>query len=140
MLFDKISIKAYDASMSNVISSGKAAKYLGIAIGTLRRWDREGRLVPAVRTETNRRMYTEAQLQAFLGEQPVEPEARRVVAYCRVSSQAQKPDLVNQRHVLEAFVVAKGLANVDFLEEIGGGLRNYRKSLDKALKSDGVNV
>ncbi|MGK0674414.1 MAG: recombinase family protein, partial [Halothiobacillaceae bacterium] len=38
------------------------------------------------------------------------------MAYCRVSSAAQKLDLANQRKVLEEFVVAKGLANVEFVE------------------------
>ena len=51
----------------------------------------------------------------------------RLVAYCRVSSTAQKPDLANQRRVLEEFVVAKGLANVEFVEEVGGGLNFKRK-------------
>ena len=44
-----------------------------------------------------------------------------MIAYCRVSSAAQKRDLANQRKVLEEFVVAKGLANVEFVEAIGGG-------------------
>ena len=51
----------------------------------------------------------------------------KLVAYCRVSSAAQKPDLANQRRVLEEFVVARGLAGVDFVEEIGGGLNFQRK-------------
>lgn len=51
----------------------------------------------------------------------------KLVAYCRVSSAAQKPDLANQRKVLEEFVVAQGLANVEFVEEIGGGLNFKRK-------------
>jgi predicted site-specific integrase-resolvase len=50
------------------------------------------------------------------------------VAYCRVSSQAQKPDLKNQRAVLENFCVARGLANVEFVLEIGGGLNFKRKA------------
>ena len=35
--------------------------------------------------------------------------------------------MVNQRKVLEEFVVAKGLANVEFVEEVGGGLNFKRK-------------
>jgi len=46
---------------------------------------------------------------------------------CRVSGAVQKPDLANQRKVLEEFVVAKGLANVEFIEEVGGGLNFKRK-------------
>jgi predicted site-specific integrase-resolvase len=49
------------------------------------------------------------------------------VAYLRVSSQSQRPDLKNQRNVVEAFCLARGLANVEFIEEIGGGLNFKRK-------------
>lgn len=52
---------------------------------------------------------------------------RTAVAYCRVSSQAQRPDLKNQRSVLEDFCVVRGLANVEFVEETGGGLNFKRK-------------
>jgi predicted site-specific integrase-resolvase len=54
-------------------------------------------------------------------------EASRIIAYCRVSSTAQKPDLKNQRTVLEEFCTARGLANVEFIEEVGGGLNFKRK-------------
>jgi predicted site-specific integrase-resolvase len=49
------------------------------------------------------------------------------VAYIRVSSQAQRPDLKNQRKVIEDFCVAKGLSGVEFVEEIGGGMNFKRK-------------
>jgi len=54
-------------------------------------------------------------------------EAERTIAYCRVSSAAQKPDLKNQRRVLEEFCVARGLAPMEFIEEVGGGLNFNRK-------------
>lgn len=113
--------------MENTISTGKAAKLLGISIKTLQRWEREGRLIPVGRTDSNRRLYTESQIREFIGLKRGISEATRLVAYCRVSSAAQKPDLANQRKVLEEFVVAKGLANVEFVEEIGGGLNFKRK-------------
>jgi len=109
------------------MSTGKAAKLLGVSVKTLQRWEREGRLVPVARTDSNRRLYTEAQIREFIGMQNAVSEPTRLVAYCRVSSAAQKPDLANQRKVLEEFVVAKGLANVEFVEEIGGGLNFKRK-------------
>ncbi len=113
--------------MENTISTGKAAKLLGVAVKTLQRWEREGRLVPVARTDSNRRLYTEKQIREFIGLRNVASEPTRLVAYCRVSSAAQKPDLANQRKVLEEFVVAKGLANVEFIEEVGGGLNFKRK-------------
>lgn len=113
--------------MESTISTGKAAKLLGVTVKTLQRWERERRLIPVARTDSNRRLYTEAQIREFIGLRNTVSEPTRVVAYCRVSSAAQKPDLANQRTVLEEFVVAKGLANVEFIEEVGGGLNFKRK-------------
>jgi predicted site-specific integrase-resolvase len=44
-----------------------------------------------------------------------------------VSSAAQKPDLKNQRRVLEEFCAARGLDCVEWIEEVGGGLNFERK-------------
>jgi len=79
------------------------------------------------RTDSNRRLYTESQVRQFIGLQQTNHVPTRLVAYCRVSSAAQKPDLANQRKVLEEFVVARGLAGVEFIEEVGGGLNFKRK-------------
>ncbi|MBK1647785.1 IS607 family transposase [Rhabdochromatium marinum] len=112
--------------MKSTISTGKAAKLLGVTVKTVQRWEREGRLIPVARTDSNRRLYTEEQIQEFLGLQSSQIPTRHV-AYCRVSSAAQRPDLAHQRRVLEEFSVAKGLANVEFIEEVGGGLNFKRK-------------
>lgn len=114
--------------MEITMSTGKAAQALGVTVKTVQRWEREGRLVPAARSDRNRRLYTETQIREFIGiarSGGIGPA--RLVAYCRVSSAAQKPDLANQRRVLEEFAVARGLANVEFVEEIGGGLNFGRK-------------
>jgi len=114
--------------MERTLGTGKAAEMLGVSVKTIQRWEREGRLVPAGRSDSNRRVYTESQLLEFQGVQRAGgKEPARLVAYCRVSSAAQKPDLANQRRVLEEFVVARGLANVEFIEEVGGGLNFQRK-------------
>src|ERR671930_2638256 len=44
------------------------------------------------------------------------------VVYLWVSRQAQKPDLANQRTVLEQFCAARGIAVTEWVSEIGGGL------------------
>lgn len=117
----------YPCGYGEHYSTGKAAKLLGVAVKTLQRWELEGRLIPVARTDSNRRLYTESQIREFIGLRNAVSEPTRLVAYCRVSSAAQKPDLANQRKVLEEFVVAKGLANVEFIEEVGGGLNFKRK-------------
>jgi len=43
------------------MTTGQAAKLLGITVKTPQRWEREGGLVPATRTASNRRRYTESQ-------------------------------------------------------------------------------
>jgi len=45
--------------MESTMSTGKAAKLLGVSVKTLQRWEREGRLIPVARTDSNRRLYTE---------------------------------------------------------------------------------
>jgi excisionase family DNA binding protein len=103
----------------------EAAKRLGVTVKTLQRWDREGKFVSAARTSGNHRLYLESEVLALQGVQRSTPS--RIVAYCRVSSPAQKTDLVNQKAIVADFCAAKGLANVEFIEEIGGGMNMKRK-------------
>lgn len=113
--------------MKNTLGAGQAAKLLGVTVKTIQRWDRVGLLQPVGRTPTNRRVYTFEQIQAFRGLRASNmAEPTKIVVYCRVSSTAQKPDLINQRRVLEDFTIAKGFSNVDFVEEVGGGL-NFKR-------------
>ena len=100
------------------------AEKIGVTVHTLQRWDREGRLV-AKRTHTNRRYYTDEDVQRALGKSY--NEQRPTVVYCRVSSVAQKPDLANQRRTLEQFCAARGIVVDEWIEEIGGGLNFKRK-------------
>jgi len=100
------------------------AKKINVTVHTLQRWDREGRLV-AKRTHTNRRYYTDEDAHRVLGEFP--QTSKTTVVYCRVSSTAQRPDLLNQRRTLEQFCVARGRVVDEWIEEIGGGLNFKRK-------------
>ena len=68
------------------------AEKLNVTVRTLQRWDNTGKL-PAKRSPTNRRYYTDDQLLQFLGKPR---DDRKVVAYARVSTHGQKDDLKNQ--------------------------------------------
>jgi len=57
-------------------------------------------------------------------------DARCAIAACH--SQEQRPDLKNQRRIVEEFAIAKGIANLEFIEEIGGGL-NFKRPKFTAL-------
>src|SRR5947209_10123539 len=102
----------------------EVGKRIHVSVKTLQRWDRQG-VLRAHRTPTNRRYYTTADLESIL------PQAaragRRTVAYSRVSSVAQKPDLENQHRLLEAFCTARGFVVDEWISEIGGGLNFKRK-------------
>lgn len=125
--------------MEDTLSVATAAKRLGVTVKTMQRWDRTGVLVPAGRTPTNRRAYTVEQIAAHQGLRlTAGKEASRIVAYCRVSSAAQKPDLKNQRTALEEFCVARGLANVEFVLEVGGGLNFKRKQFLSIMDDIGM--
>jgi predicted site-specific integrase-resolvase len=113
--------------MENTMSTGKAAQLLGVSVKTLQRWEREGRLIPVARTDSNRRLSPETQIREVIGLRQANHAPPTLVASCRVSRAAQKPDLANQRNVLEEVVVAKGLAGVEGIEEVGGGLNVTRK-------------
>lgn len=123
--------------MKDTMTSREVADFLGVSIKSVQRWEREGRLIPTGRTPTNRRYYKRSEILRFQGRVPVQ-EARRVIAYCRVSSAAQKPELVNQRRVLEEFCVSRGLAGVEFIDEIGGGLNFERKKFLAVMDSVGM--
>ena len=115
------------------LTTGQAAKYPGRHPKTLQAMDRAG-VLPARRTVTGRRYWLRADLDAFLG-RTAAVVPRRLLAYCRVSSQAQRPDLKNQRAIVEQFCIAKGLANVEFIEEIGGGLNFKRPKFLKMVEA-----
>ena len=51
---------------TQLISIGKAAKFLGVTPMTLRRWEKSGKLLP-LRTPTGQRRYTVEQLSGILG-------------------------------------------------------------------------
>jgi predicted site-specific integrase-resolvase len=101
------------------------AKKVNVSVKTIQKWDRLG-ILPAKRTITNRRYYIEEDLAAALRLPRVQKE-RRTVAYCRVSSQAQKPDLENQKRLLEQYCRELGIQVDEWITEIGGGMNFKRK-------------
>jgi predicted site-specific integrase-resolvase len=103
-----------------------------IAVKTLQKWDRQGKLV-AKRTLNNRRYYTDDEVNRVLG---IRPEAlpRKTIVYSRVSSAGQKGDLQNQKRALEQFCIAAGKAVDEWLDDIGSGLNLKRKHFVALMK------
>lgn len=101
---------------------------IGRTTQTLQRWDRLG-LLKAQRTPTNRRYYTHDQYLQVIGQKAKD---QKIVAYCRVSSAAQKNDLASQKTAVEQFCIAAGKPIGLWLQDIGSGL-NYRRQNFVAL-------
>ena len=112
------------------------AEQIGVSVETLRRWDRTGKL-PAKRTPSNHRYYTEEDLAYAKGLKPA-VENRYIVVYCRVSSQKQKSELANQKDSMEQFCLARGYAVDEWITEIGGGL-NFKRRKFLSLIEDALS-
>lgn len=65
--------------MSRLVSIGEASQIKGVSVETLRKWEAEGK-INAVRTSGGHRRYDITELM------PLSYDARKTVAYCRVSS------------------------------------------------------
>jgi putative resolvase len=85
-----------------LISIGMAALMLGVSISTLRRWERENRLLPDHRTIGGHRRYSQRKITELTGE-IIENSETHAIAYARVSSYDQKRDLEAHKEKLEAY-------------------------------------
>ena len=113
----------------------QAAKKLGISISTLRRWEKQGILVPEKMPSGHRR-YSDLQLS---GNKSLPPKVqitnapeRKTIAYARVSSADQKQDLERQKQVLEMYCSAKGW-QFEILSDLGSGMNYHKKGLKTLL-------
>jgi predicted site-specific integrase-resolvase len=105
-------------------SIGKVARYLGLSVVTLRRWEKEGKLLSDIRTFGNHRRYDATRIQRlFRRDKP-----KSIVGYARVSSHDQKENLERQaetltRHYPKAMVI----------KDLGSGLNFNKKGLKTLL-------
>src|SRR5256885_10621384 len=97
------------------LTTGQAAKYISRHPKTLQAMDRAG-VLPARRTASGRRYGLQPDLDRYWGRTAGE-RPRRPGCYCRGSSQAQRPDLKNQRRNVEELALAKRSANTEFIDE-----------------------
>ncbi len=117
------------------VSIGKAAKMLGMSIEGLRKWEREGRLIP-VRTVTNHRRYRVADLHALMHQDaPDMDKDTRCLLYARVSTKEQQEagDLDRQLGRLTAFAADQQWIVVAALTDVASGLNEERRGLNRLL-------
>jgi predicted site-specific integrase-resolvase len=109
----------------------EAAEALGVSAQTLRRWEREGKLLPDERTAGGRRRYDLARLQPEMFRSEAQAR-RRTVAYARVSSHDQKDDLERQKQVLELYCAQQGWT-FEVIADLGSGMNYHKKGLKRLL-------
>lgn len=113
-------------------SIGKFAKMIGKTPQTLRIWHKKGTLMPAHVTAGGTRYYSQEQLNHFLGFTQQKTTNRKVIGYCRVSSNKQKDDLMRQVDNVKTYMLAKGY-QFEIIEDIGRGIDYNNKGLNKLL-------
>lgn len=69
---------------TKLLSIGEVAAALGVTVATLRRWHRQGRLLPALRTLGGHRRYASESFRTASGGQT--RAAGKTICYARVSS------------------------------------------------------
>ena len=109
----------------SILKPKEVSEILNVTVRTLQKWDREGKLKAQRTPTTNRRYYTQEQINEYLGKK--DRISDKIVIYCRVSSNSQKPDLQSQIEFLKQYANAKGYIVDEIITDIGSGLNYNRK-------------
>jgi len=114
--------------MEKLYSMKEASEILGVHVRTLQKWDEEGK-IHCVRTVGGKRRVPESEIKRVLGLR----EEKKVIGYVRVSFNTQKDDLERQIEAITQYAKERGL-NIEILKDIGSGLNEERKNIQKLLK------
>jgi len=113
-------------------SIGDFAELIGVTQQTLRNWDKAGKLKPSHKGKSGYRYYSQQQLRYYLGLKGADAAKRKVVGYCRVSSNKQKDDLERQIENVKTYMIAKGYS-FDIVADIGSGINYNKKGLNQLI-------
>lgn len=114
-------------------SIGQFAELIGVTTQTLRNWDKVGKLRPSHKGKSGYRYYSHQQLQYYLGLKGENPAMRKIIGYCRVSSNKQKDDLERQVENVKTYMTAKGYS-FEVITDIGSGINYNKKGLNQLIE------
>jgi len=107
------------------------SKLIGRTSQTLRNWDKSGKLKPDHLGAGGYRYYSQKQLNLVLGIK--EQEIKKVIGYCRVSSNNQKDDLERQVEYMNKYLTSKG-ERYEIIQDIGSGINYTKKGLRDLIR------
>lgn len=117
-----------------LMSIGELATALGVAIITLRRWHSAGKLIPAGRTPGGHRRYDLRAVRQQLFPSLSANASRRTLAYARVSSSDQRPQLAVQALRLQQYCKLQGW-DAEVITDLGSGMNYHKPGLRKLLSA-----
>jgi putative resolvase len=118
--------------MDKLVSISEAAKMLGVSESTLRRWEKEGRLMADERTEGGQRRYKLSSIRPEWKQ--YHPTERKTIAYASVANDDQKANLARQKQVLELYCSSQGWT-FEVLSDSGSGVNDHKKGLKTLIQS-----
>ena len=112
-------------------SISKFSKILGVSPQTLRNWDKNNKLNPHHTSSNGYRYYSHEQLNQVMN---IKPKLdRKIIGYCRVSSNKQKDDLQRQIENMKMYLTAQGKP-FEVISDIGSGINYKKKGLKELIK------
>lgn len=108
----------------------------GLHEQTVWKWCREGRMPVPVERVGGLWLVHDPKYEA----PPVPTAGRRTVCYARVSSSDQKADLQRQADRLKAFAINLGAMDIETVLEVGSGVSDNRRKLNKVLADPTVGT
>ena len=118
-----------------VYKTGEVAEILGLSNKTVQTYDKKG-ILPFKRTAKNRRVMEKRDLIEYLEKHHLlfrDNAEKRDVVYARVSSQKQKISGDLDRQALYIIEQIPDLKNPLVMKEVGSGLNDNRKQIQKLL-------
>lgn len=112
-------------------SINEFSKILGVSAQTLRNWDKSGKLHPHHTSTNGYRYYSHEQLGQVMN---IKTNVdKKVIGYCRVSSNKQKDDLKRQIENMEMYLTSQGKP-FEIISDIGSGINYKKKGLKELIK------
>lgn len=118
------------------LSIGEFAEAVGKTTQTIRNWDNSGYLKSAKIGLGGHRYYTQEQVDKYLGKKSYIKEEfnyRKIIGYCRVSTQKQKENLDRQVECVRSYCAAHGY-QFEIITDIGSGINYDKKGLNTLIE------